>query len=84
MHLTSTNNEDALYLVCGGKEKQERIYTSVEAANYLLNSYATDNVIGNSKLLLKLFKKYNSQTAVQLAEALEDKALRSVDAYSVK
>lgn len=82
IRLAPTKNGDALSLVRKGVDEQKRIYTCVEAVNYLSNSYATDGVVVMEASELEPFKKYVERTASQFADALNDKALRYEGAFS--
>lgn len=55
---------------------QERIYAYAKAANYLINFYATNNVIAKAAAEVETFKQLLEETAVSFAEVLKEKALR--------
>lgn len=69
--LTFTNSIDAPLLVRRGTEGQEYIYMFIDAVNYLLNLYATDDVLAKAATEIGPFKKYDNQKVVQLAETLK-------------
>lgn len=71
---------DAPAIVHREVEGYVRIYAQVEAVNYLLNSYATDDVIKKAASDIELFKKVFIQTSIQFLEALKNEALRIGDA----
>lgn len=48
IRLTPSKGDNALSLVDRGQEEQERLFTYVDAVNYLLSSHATDDVISES------------------------------------
>lgn len=58
-----------------GLKGQERIFTFVEAINYLLNANETDDVIAKAASKIESFEKFPNQTAAQIAKFLKDKAL---------
>lgn len=47
----------------------------VETINYVLNQYATNDVIVEAASKIGLVKNFSNWTAIQLAEALKNKAL---------
>lgn len=71
---TPRKDNDTSAISCQGRERQESIYTFVEAVSYLLNEYATNNVISTATSIIKSFKCPN-QTVVQFTKAPKDKAL---------
>lgn len=58
--LTLMKDFDAPPIVCQRIEGQERIYSYVEAADYLLNLYATDDVIAKPALQIGSLKTFSS------------------------
>lgn len=64
-----------------GVEKRERIYVFVEAANYLLNFDATNNVVAIAITKIEAFKQRPGRTTMSFIEALKDKALRREDTF---
>lgn len=80
--LSSTNNNDALLLVCRETEGQKRIYKYIDAVNSLLNSHETYDVIAKAAAEIDLYRKYSSRMAVHLAEGLKARALRCGDVFS--
>lgn len=82
VRLTPRQDVDARASVRQEIEEQECVHTYVEAVNYLLFSYAIDDVIANTDSKIKSFIRFSSQMAVKFAEALKDKVLRCGDAFS--
>lgn len=82
IRLTPTNSDGVPLLLRQGIEDRERIYTYIDAVSYLLNSYATDDVIAKAASEIESCEKYNNNTAVQFVEALKDKALKCEDTIS--
>lgn len=64
-----------------GIEKQKHIYAYVKTVNYLLNSFATDNVIAETATKVEAFKQRPVQTAVSFDEALKDNAQKCEEAF---
>lgn len=63
--LSPFNNDNAPLLLCRRIQNQKRIFTYIEDANYLTNSYATDDVIAKATLKISPFKKFKNKMAVQ-------------------
>lgn len=84
IYLTSRKDVDASTLVRREFKGQKRIYLHVEAVNYLLNAYATNDEIANVASKIESFKKLSSQTAAQFADALKVKALQCRNGFSKK
>lgn len=76
IRLSARKDVDVPALVRRKIKGQGRIYTFVEAVNYLLNSYATENVIAEAASVIKPFMKFHNQTTGLFDKALMDKALR--------
>lgn len=64
-----------------GEEEQECIYAYVEAVNYLLKSYAMDDVIAKAAAETETVEQHSGKTAVSFAKARKEKALRCGDAF---
>lgn len=80
--LTPTSNSNEPARTPREEESQESMYTYIKAVNYLLSSYATNDIIVKAAFQIELYKKFFCHTAVHYAETLKDKFLRFGDAFS--
>lgn len=82
IRLTPRKDVGVSALVHRGIEGRERIYTQLEAVDYLQNAIATDDVVAKASSEIESFKKLPNQTAVQFDEIPKNKALLYGDTFS--
>lgn len=75
IRLTRKQGDDIPNMMDRGRDEQERIHTYIEAVNYLLRSYATDDAKARASSKTESLKKLTHQNAVQYAKVLKNKSL---------